>query len=524
MISFHRRLPFILILLLAWVVTAGCRSTATNHDVVIYVDGRDVPLSAVVLTVREALDTTGVTIDADDRVEPDLWVELEDGMTIRVIRVQEETIVEREVMPYKQQTVKSESIPAGEQKLLQAGKNGQVEVTYRLQFEDGVEVSRSILRRVIVSEPANQITVVGVEGLVDSVLFDGTIAYLNGGNAWLMRGTSGGRQPVTSEGKLDERVFALSPDGAYLLYSVATDTVEYDGQFNDLYVLNVGLAGEEPAILSIADVLWAGWSPDGKSIAYSTGVKSGPPGWKANNDLWLVDLFDGEGELAPREPKSILGTQTASAYSWWGTRYAWSPDGKKIAYARPDQLGWIDLVSRRTFPLAPFSPLSTEGDWVWVPTPTWSPDSWFIASTIHIEEPGRAPEKSQQFEVWVFDISREVRARLTSQPSGMWSTPRWSPAQPGGSTIAYAEANTPSDSNDSRYTLKVMDRDGSNKQRLFPPETEMGISRPVAHAWSPDGKYIVSLYRGDLHLVDVSSGQVQQLTGDGQCTRLDWAE
>ena len=33
-----------------------------------------------------------------------------------------------------------------------------------------------------------------------------------------------------------------------------------------------------------------------------------------------------------------------------------------------------------------------------------------------------------------------------------------------------------------------------------------------------------TLGKGDLYVVDVSSGQVQRLTGDGQCTRLDWAE
>ena len=136
-------------------------------------------------------------------------------MTVRVIRVQQEIIVERQVLPYAQQTIKSEALPAGETKLLQAGTNGQAEITYRLQFQDGVEISRSVLRQSMVTEPAPQIVVVGVEGMVDSVDLQGTIAYLNGGNAWLMRGASGRRHPVTTEGALDGRVFALSPDGEY---------------------------------------------------------------------------------------------------------------------------------------------------------------------------------------------------------------------------------------------------------------------------------------------------------------------
>ena len=60
------------------------------------------------------LHEAGVEVGAEDRVEPDLWVELEDGMVVRVIRVQQEIIVERQVLPYAQQTIKSEALPAGE--------------------------------------------------------------------------------------------------------------------------------------------------------------------------------------------------------------------------------------------------------------------------------------------------------------------------------------------------------------------------------------------------------------------------
>jgi Tol biopolymer transport system component len=520
----HHRLLSMLVSLLVLFAAAGCRASAGSHEIVIHADGKDISLSTTVLTVREALAEANVSIDDDDRVEPDLWVEVEAGMTIQVFRVQEETIVEREIMPYKEQTIKSESIAAGDQKLLQAGKNGEVEVTYRLQFQDGVEVSRSVLRQIVVEEPVNQITVVGVGGLVESVLFEGTIAYLNAGTAWLMRGGSGGRRPVTSESDLDERVFALSPDGKFLLYSVVTETVEFDGPFNELYLLNVALVGEEPMRLPIQNVLWADWAPDGKQIAYTLGVKSGPPGWKANNDLWVVSLLDEDGEVVDRDPRRILGAQSAGTYSWWGTRYAWSPDGGKIAYARPDQVGWVDMTSRRSFPLAPFAPLNTHGDWVWVPTPTWSPDSWFIACTIHAEEPGQPPEESQRFEVWAFDIGRQVRARLTPNAVGMWSEPRWSPPQEGGSQIAFAVADTPSSSYDSRYTLHTMDRDGSNKRERFPREGEVGMAQPISHAWSPDGRQLVTLYLGDLYLVDILSGRTQRVTGDGQSTQLDWAE
>jgi Tol biopolymer transport system component len=106
----------------------------------------------------------------------------------------------------------------------------------------------------------------------------------------------------------------------------------------------------------------------------------------------------------------------------------------------------------------------------------------------------------------------------------MWSTPRWSPARDGESTIAYAQALAPSDSHDSRYTLQVMDRDGSNKSAILPVERQIDLAPPVTYDWSPDGQQLALLHVGDIYLFDLASGQVQRLTGDGQSQYLDWEE
>jgi resuscitation-promoting factor RpfB len=103
--------------LISWV---GCRSPVTlqQRQVTVRADGKEIALRTEALTVREVLAEAGVSVGADDRVEPDLWVEVRDGMTIRVIRVQQEIIVEREIVPYLQQRIRSEALAAGEQKLL----------------------------------------------------------------------------------------------------------------------------------------------------------------------------------------------------------------------------------------------------------------------------------------------------------------------------------------------------------------------------------------------------------------------
>jgi len=117
-----------------------------------------------------------------------------------------------------------------------------------------------------------------------------------------------------------------------------------------------------------------------------------------------------------------------------------------------------------------------------------------------------------------------VRARLTARPVGMWSSPHWSPPLEGGSTIAFAEADAPTNSWESRYKLYFVDRDGSNKRLVFPDEGEVGIARPVTYRWSPGGTHLVLLYLGDLYTKELETAQVQRLTGDGQVAHVDWTE
>ncbi len=507
---------FILIYVL---LCAACRPNIATRRVTIYADGRTITLATNVLTVREALGEAGVVVGKEDRVEPDLWVEVQDEMTVRVIRVQEQVLTEREVLPYAQQVIRSEALPTGERKLLQAGQNGELEVTYRLRFEDGVEVGRVVLQQVVIKEPVAQIIAVGVEGVSESVPIAGTIAYLSGGNAWIMRGESGGRHAVTGEGNLDGQVFDLSPDGSYLLYSLpTTDTLSLTGPFNTLYLLNTRLVGEKPIKLDINNVLGAVWSPDGRQIAYTGGVKSSSPGWKANNDLWIATVRDQDGKPIKATPKRILPSNTRGAYSWWPMRLRWSPDGAKIAYARADEVGWVNLATQQGFSLASFAPLSAFHDQVWVPHLAWTPDSTFVLSTIHGPPlPGQTAESSQRFEVWALSLDGKVRARLVDG-AGLWA----SPAASTGGLLSYAQALDPFNSYESRYLLRLMDRDGSNKRDFFPPAGQIGLIPPVEYAWSPDGSQLVVLYLGDLYLVEVSGGQPRQLTGDGQCAQVVW--
>ncbi|MFN2220424.1 MAG: G5 domain-containing protein, partial [Anaerolineae bacterium] len=220
------------------------------------------------LTVRDLLEAGGVEVGPLDQVEPDLYMGITEGMSVVVTRVTETFVTEKQTLPFDRKTVKSEGVPEGEHRLLQAGSNGELEITYRVTLEDGVEVDRKEVSRQVLAQPVDETVLIGVQGALTSVPISGTIAYLSGGNAWIMRQSNDLRRNLTGSGDLDGRVFALSRDGVRLLFTRSMSGAD-DSTINSLWLARTSLVGEEPQYLGFTNVVWAEWAPNGQSLAYS---------------------------------------------------------------------------------------------------------------------------------------------------------------------------------------------------------------------------------------------------------------
>jgi hypothetical protein len=509
-------------------IFAACNpvtDTQPTVSVKILADGVEKP---VVLpagsTVQNAVDQAGLQLNPLDRVSPAAATLLADQTIVEITRVTEEFSLEETTIPFQRQTVRNESMPEGQTMLIQPGQNGVQQLTHRVVKENGVEISKSVIKSVILQDALPEIVMVGIQTPFTSVEFNGVLVYLTAGNAWMMKNTTGERNPLITTGDLDGRVFSLSPDANWLMF---TRTSNAEGEINALWVLNLQSNQAEPIDLRVRNIIhFADWVPGrGQTITYSTvEPREIAPGWQANNDLQLLS-FNSSGGITNQE--EILEANSGGIYGWWGTQFRWSPDGSSLAYTRPDSIGQVDFENSQLVPLESLIPYQTRGDWAWTAQVDWAPDSSSLYSLTHTALPGLANEEtSPLFDLIAHIPEEDLQVNLVQQV-GMFANPVCSPFQTGNRfSIAYLQSIFPEQSETSRYRLIVAEQDGSNPRNTFPPEGSPGLE-PQRVVWGKPANnsnpaWLALIYQGNLWLINAETGQTQQITGDGSIARVDW--
>ncbi len=533
-----------LAVILSFSACASPQATQQMIDVDITADGRTFNIQMPVgSTVQQALDQAGLRLNALDRTEPPAYTVLSEAANIRLIRVTEEFDVEQVVLPYERRTLRNESLPVEKEVLIQSGKNGLQEITYRRVFEDGVEVSSQPIpvNSVILEEPLPEIRMIGVQAPFAPVKIVGQLYYLRDGNLWRIQESTSNRRAVITTGDMDGRILSISSDGDWVLFT-RRSTVE--GKINELWAAYIGetdlttapLTDRETALVDLGVdnvVHFADWAPGSNTKIFFSTVEPRPtaPGWQANNDLQSL-TFSPNGWTT--RWTTIIEANSGGVYGWWGTQYFWDADYRQLAYARPDSIGVVDYktgVITKTLDIIPFQTFS---DWAWVAGIAWGPDGKAIYVVEHTAvNSAVSAEESPGFDLSALLSGSNSALRLVSQ-TGMFAYPLASPLQEQGAgdvdyQIAYLQAQYPEQSQTSRYRLVVMDRDGSNRRTLFPPDDRPGLEpQQFWGAWSPapmpesESYYIAIIYQGNLWLVNAQTGEAAQVTGDGLTTRVVW--
>ena len=527
MLRIRPRLSLLLFLFIFVTLIVSCRSPQLGEEMIVTItaDGatRDITVSAG-STVTQALQTAGIAPGNLDRTEPPFYTILSQGDTITLTRVSEVFETEQVVIAFERQIVRNETLPEGETRLVQAGVNGLEEVTYRRILEDNIEISKSSVKTVILNEASPEIVMVGAQSSFTPLNIPGTIVYLAGGNAWIMEDSTANRRIIVSTGDLDGRIFKLSPNGEYLIFTRKSKKPASE-EINTLWAVRVKNVEPKPIWLQAYNVVhFAEWIPGTNSVAYSTvEPRSTAPGWQANNDLYRVSLTGGS-------PRKMLDANSGGVYGWWGMSFAYSADGR-LAYSRPDGIGLVDQDGGYLKPMLNITPLNTHSDWAWIPPIAWGADGKTLYYVTH--SPAPAPitsEESPFFDLSAVSFSSEAVASIVDS-AGMFAYPSASPIRSDGREkiyqVAYLQSIFIEQSETSRYRLIVMDRDGSNSKTLFPPTDASGIE-PQTPIWAPESlegqtdNFIAIMYQGNLWLIDSGSSEAYQVTGDGLISAIDW--
>ncbi|HQV64046.1 MAG TPA: G5 domain-containing protein [Anaerolineales bacterium] len=520
--------PKLLLFLLAFAwLTVSCRSPQLGDEIIITITANGATSEVSVAagsTVSQAMQTAGLATGKLDRTEPPLYTVLSEGDNIILTRVEEVFETEQRVVPFEQQVVRNETLPEGETRLVQAGVNGLEEITYRRILEDTVEVSKSAVKTIVLNESLPEIIMIGAQSSFTPLNIPGTIAYLSSGNAWIMEGSTANRRVIVSTGDLDGRIFSLSPNGEYLIFTRKSSKPASE-EINTLWSVRTKNLEPKPVYLQAKNVVhFASWIPGTNSVAYSTvEPRSTAPGWQANNDLYRVSITGGG-------PRKLLDANSGGVYGWWGMSFAYSAEGV-LAYSRPDEIGLVDQDGGYLKPLLEITPLNTHSDWAWIPPITWGADGESLYFVSHAPAPAPVTgEESPFFDLSATSFSSEATVSIIDS-TGMFAYPSTSSIKSEGGEksyqVAYLQSIFIEQSETSRYRLVVMDRDGSNKKELFPPVDSSGLE-PQTLIWSPGaiegqvGDFIAVMYQGNLWLVDSENGDAYQVTGDGLINGIDW--
>lgn len=513
------------------ILLVGCRSPQLGQELIrvqVNADGKTQQVEVQAgSTAAQALEAAGLAVSNLDKSDPPAYTVLGDGDEVRLTRVREEFITEEVNIPFEQQIARNESLPDGETRLVQPGVSGLEERTYRILFEDDEEVNRSVVKSVILRAAVPEIVMVGAQSAYAPLVIPGKLAYLAGGNAWLMEGTTANRRPLVTTGDLDGRIFSISPNGDWLLFS-RKSTKSPDVEINTLWAISLSRLNVSPFSLDVKNVVHSAvWTPSSANVAYTTvEPRSTAPGWQANNDVYKVVIGNGWAGT----PQRIVEANSGGVYGWWGLELHYSPEGI-LSYARADEVGLVDQQNGELKPLLEITPLQTHSDWAWVPGMTWGADSQTLYIVTHAPPPNLVnPEESPFFDLTAASTANQAVVRIARQ-TGMFAYPSASALRPSGEErayqVAFLQAVFPEQSETSRYRVIIMDRDGSNQRIIFPPSDAPGLE-PQTPVWAPEplqgqaGDFLALAYQGNLWLVDSGSGSAFQVTGDGLISRIDW--
>jgi len=133
------------------------------RPVTVTVGGESVETRTQETSVGGLLDELGMGLSGDDYSIPATDTPLTPGMAVRVVRVEEEVLVEDEALPYETVWQPEPTLELDESVMLREGEDGVLRREVQVRYEDGVEVSRVVRGEWVAQEPVDEVMGYGTQ-------------------------------------------------------------------------------------------------------------------------------------------------------------------------------------------------------------------------------------------------------------------------------------------------------------------------------------------------------------------------
>ena len=121
-------------------------------------------------TVSEMLKEENITLSAVDKIDKDLNNPVTKDMQVNITRVTEKLETVNQVIPFTTAKEVDKSLAPGKTDVVTEGVNGRKELTVKVVYENGKEVSRQTVSEKVACKPTNKLVAVGPEKPKETVL------------------------------------------------------------------------------------------------------------------------------------------------------------------------------------------------------------------------------------------------------------------------------------------------------------------------------------------------------------------
>jgi len=136
------------------------------QNINIFADGNEINELTPLDTVDQLLKFEGITLREKDKISPALSTKLTEGMDINITRVDNKLFKETKAIDFATIIKTNSGLPNTSRRIVQKGKAGVKTITTNVIYEDGIEISRSLISEVVSAKPVDNIIVQGTYPLM----------------------------------------------------------------------------------------------------------------------------------------------------------------------------------------------------------------------------------------------------------------------------------------------------------------------------------------------------------------------